>query len=102
MNKTYPRILSARSFTRIQIPDEVKTRSVKKVNQYIFLKKIGVGGSSKVYLAQDTLTNNYVSIKLLSYHSRPTSNFFHQVLREVRIMRNLRHPNLVCLLEVLH
>jgi hypothetical protein len=77
MNATFPRSLSAR---------------------YSLRGFLGRGSHSTVYLAEDHGTRASVAIKFLSRPEDPAS--LHRFLREARILSEIRHTNVVRLLEV--
>lgn len=70
------------------------------MEKYIKLGKIGEGTYATVYRARNTLTNELVALKeiTLSPHEGTPST----ALREIAFMKELRHPNVVRLLEVIH
>jgi serine/threonine protein kinase len=72
---------------------------VAKIGGYQILEKIGKGGMATVYKAADPFTGQLLAIKVL-----PASVTEHPVLRmrfaqECQVARNLRHPNIVRVLE---
>jgi serine/threonine protein kinase len=81
---------------------------VKSVNDYEFLSKIGRGSYGVVYLAQHRKTGQRVAAKELQvkradkrYRMKsPRQPQASVALHEVRVMRALRHENLVHLLDV--
>ena len=72
----------------------------KKVNQYVMVKKLGQGANAKVYLAIDILEKVSYAAKALRLIGRENSGSM--IEREIRIMRALKHENIVKLYEVLH
>ncbi|KAL3536604.1 hypothetical protein ACH5RR_005065 [Cinchona calisaya] len=64
-------------------------------------KLLGCGAFAKVYHARDIRTGNNVAIKAVSKHKVVKGNLTAHVKREISIMRRLRHPNIVRLVEVL-
>ncbi|CAM8916427.1 unnamed protein product [Rhodiola kirilowii] len=79
----------------------------KTVNEYVRECKIGSGSYGKVVLYRSRLDGNYYAIK--SFHKShlskirvgPSETAMTDVLREVFIMKTLRHPNIVNLVEVI-
>ncbi|XP_023203820.1 MAP/microtubule affinity-regulating kinase 3-like isoform X2 [Xiphophorus maculatus] len=70
------------------------------VGNYRLLKTIGKGNFAKVKLARHIPTGREVAIKIIDKTQlNPTS--LQKLLREVRIMKNLNHPNIVKLFEVI-
>ncbi|XP_062844316.1 MAP/microtubule affinity-regulating kinase 4 isoform X1 [Trichomycterus rosablanca] len=70
------------------------------IGNYRLLKTIGKGNFAKVKLARHILTGREVAIKIIDKTQlNPTS--LQKLFREVRIMKALRHPNIVQLFEVI-
>ncbi|XP_051514018.1 MAP/microtubule affinity-regulating kinase 4-like isoform X1 [Myxocyprinus asiaticus] len=70
------------------------------IGNYWLVKTIGKGNFAKVKLARHILTGKEVAIKIIDKTQlNPTS--LQKLFREVRIMKNLRHPNIVQLFEVI-
>uniref|UniRef100_A0A3B3WD99 non-specific serine/threonine protein kinase n=1 Tax=Poecilia mexicana TaxID=48701 RepID=A0A3B3WD99_9TELE len=70
------------------------------VGNYRLLKTIGKGNFAKVKLARHIPTGREVAIKIIDKTQlNPTS--LQKLLREVRIMKILNHPNIVKLFEVI-
>ncbi|XP_035383311.1 MAP/microtubule affinity-regulating kinase 4 isoform X1 [Electrophorus electricus] len=70
------------------------------IGNYRLLKTIGKGNFAKVKLARHVLTGREVAIKIIDKTQlNPTS--LQKLFREVRIMKTLRHPNIVQLFEVI-
>ncbi|XP_030637165.1 MAP/microtubule affinity-regulating kinase 4 isoform X2 [Chanos chanos] len=70
------------------------------IGNYRLLKTIGKGNFAKVKLARHILTGREVAIKIIDKTQlNPTS--LQKLFREVRIMKGLRHPNIVQLFEVI-
>lgn len=61
---------------------------------YKLVKKIGEGGYGAVYLCTNTRTKEKVAIKVMSISS-PSMGYPSQLLREISILRELRHANIV-------
>ncbi|XP_027071074.1 CBL-interacting serine/threonine-protein kinase 14 [Coffea eugenioides] len=74
---------------------------VSLFGKYEVRKLLGCGGFAKVYHARDIRTGNNVAIKAVSKRKVAKGNLRAHVKREISIMRRLRHPNIVRLLEVL-
>ncbi|KAL3649203.1 CBL-interacting serine/threonine-protein kinase 11 [Castilleja foliolosa] len=71
-------------------------------NKYELGKLLGCGAFAKVYHARDIATGKSVAIKVIN-KSRLNNNahLMSNIKREIAIMRRLRHPNIVKLIEVL-
>jgi serine/threonine-protein kinase 11 len=74
----------------------------KKVNNYLFQRKIGKGSSAKVFLAVDVRNGQRYAIKEISLKDLTRSTVgITQLEREIRLMGSLSHPNIMTLREVL-
>ncbi|KAL4297357.1 hypothetical protein GQ457_12G003040 [Hibiscus cannabinus] len=69
--------------------------------KYEIGKLLGCGAFAKVYHARNVDTGQSVAIKAVSKKKVFKGGFMAQVKREIAIMRRLRHPNIVKLIEVL-
>ena len=67
--------------------------------RYKIIDKIGVGGSSTVYLARDLKTNEVVAIKILHPNYAQDKKFVQRFIREIKIIMNLKHPNILKLYD---
>ena len=78
-------------------------RVIKKVNQYKLVATIGSGASSKVYLGIDEVTKEKYAVKRIKLKELcRSSTGIAQLEREIRLMRQFRHHNILKLHEVLH
>lgn len=66
---------------------------------YFLVGELGVGGMSKVYLAFDLRTMQFVAIKFLHQNIQKDEMFLARLRREVAIYRQLDHKNVVHLVE---
>ena len=68
--------------------------------RYKYLKHVGTGTFGTVISAIDQLHNKKVAIKKL----RQINDVFDakRVLREIRILKNLRHENVLCLSDLIY
>ncbi|EAY17404.1 CAMK family protein kinase [Trichomonas vaginalis G3] len=88
---------------RLVTIDDTHQAKVKKINQYLCLCKLGSGASSKVYLAQDTVTNEYYALKMFKTSElSKTGNGLQTLEREIRNMRLVKHKNIIRMKEALH
>ncbi|OHS97959.1 CAMK family protein kinase [Tritrichomonas foetus] len=77
--------------------------SMKKVNQFVLVKKIGSGSTSKVYVAKDTISNHFLACKVFHLSRYRHSAFVDRLEREIRIMRILNnHSSIISLNDVLY
>lgn len=79
----------------------------KMVNEYIREYKIGSGSYGKVVLYRNSIDGRHYAIKafhkshLMKQRVGPSETAMTDVLREVMIMKVLKHPNIVNLVEVI-
>ena len=64
----------------------------RKVNQYTFLRKIGEGGFSTVWLAHSEIPNIDVAIKVVPKEFLEAQNCSTILQREVNLLKSLDHP----------
>jgi serine/threonine-protein kinase 11 len=86
------------SFAPLLVPDREPKPPIK-LNDYQFVGRLGRGGCANVHLAIDCRTNSKVAVKSIRLGS---SIRLSALEREIRNMRQLSHPNVRRLLEVLH
>jgi serine/threonine protein kinase/Flp pilus assembly protein TadD len=75
----------------------VKRRAIK---QYEILRRIGAGGSGVAYLANDTLLQRPVVMKLLKRGTQTAEQVRATQLREARLASAIDHPNVCSIYEV--
>ncbi|HEX6087122.1 MAG TPA: serine/threonine-protein kinase [Thermoanaerobaculia bacterium] len=73
--------------------------NVLRVGRYRVLQHLGGGGSSEVYLAEDTVMNRKVALKVLRRLNADERDLRH-FEREVRCASMINHPNIVTVLDV--
>ncbi|XP_022902871.1 serine/threonine-protein kinase Tao [Onthophagus taurus] len=59
------------------------------------LREIGHGSFGAVYYARYTVTNEIVAIKKMSYMGKQSSDKWQDILKEIRFLRQLKHPNTI-------
>lgn len=72
---------------------EIDSEKYQKIN------KIGEGTYGVVYKARDKLTNEIVAIKNIRL-DHEDEGIPSTAVREISILKQLQHPNIVCLKEV--
>jgi len=75
--------------------------NVLQVGRYRVLHHLGGGGSSTVYLGEDTLLRRKVALKILRRHDADERSARH-FQREARCAALLNHPNVVTIFDVGH
>ena len=108
---TEGRICFSRSFSNINhinlnssnkktliLNDSIKD---KRLGQFIFEKRIGQGTFGKVILARDEMTKEKVAIKILNKEKIAKETDLSKLEREIRILKLLRHDNIVHLYNVI-
>ncbi|HEX3015035.1 MAG TPA: Stk1 family PASTA domain-containing Ser/Thr kinase [Desulfobacteria bacterium] len=68
--------------------------------RYQVLDKLGTGGMAIVYMAQDTLLNRIVTIKVLRDQFASDEDFLKRFRREAQAVASLSHPNIVSVYDV--
>jgi serine/threonine-protein kinase len=70
------------------------------IRQYEFIRKIGSGGSGVVFLANDTLLQRPVVLKLLKRGVQTAEQMRATQMREARLASAIDHPNVCAIYEV--
>ena len=81
--------------------ESMKPKRYLQFNQYLLKDKIGKGSSAKVYICEDTDTGKLYAAKRIKIDKISKGFKLQQLEREIRIMRSLKHENIVSLHEVL-
>ncbi len=76
------------------------TKGQKINDRYEIIKTIGEGGMANVYLAQDTILNRRVAIKVLRGDLANDEKFIRRFQREAIAASSLSHPNIVEMYDV--
>uniref|UniRef100_A0A8D8LQU5 non-specific serine/threonine protein kinase n=1 Tax=Cacopsylla melanoneura TaxID=428564 RepID=A0A8D8LQU5_9HEMI len=59
------------------------------------LREIGHGSFGAVYYARDMVTREIVAIKKMSYLGKQCTEKWQDILKEIRFLRQLKHPNTI-------
>ncbi len=72
----------------------------KTIENYEIVRKLGAGGSGVVYLANDTLLQRPVVLKILRAGPMSPVEMRSTILREARLASAIEHPNVCAIYEV--
>ncbi len=72
----------------------------KTIEHYEIVRRLGAGGSGVVYLANDTLLQRPVVLKILRTGLLSAEQMRKTVLREARLASAIEHPNVCAIYEV--
>jgi eukaryotic-like serine/threonine-protein kinase len=72
----------------------------KMIKHYEIVRRLGAGGSGVVYLANDTLLQRPVVIKILRASMLSAEQLRTTILREARLASAIEHPNVCAIYEV--
>ena len=72
----------------------------KTIEHYEIMRRLGAGGSGVVYLANDTLLQRPVVLKILRTGLLSAQQMRTTVLREARLASAIEHPNVCAIYEV--
>ena len=59
------------------------------------LREIGHGSFGAVYYARNNITSEVVAIKKMSYGGKQSLEKWQDILKEIRFLRKLKHPNCI-------
>ena len=72
-----------------------------EIGKYIIIKRIGKGGMGEVYLAKHKTLGTYRALKVLPKElMEDNSKFFERFIREAKLASEIRHPNVVGVMDV--
>lgn len=87
--------------TRVICPSCRKEVTVRRLfNQFVITKKLGEGGMSRVYLAEDRSLGRKVALKILNRRFSRDEDRVAQFEKEARITALVTHPNVVRIYSV--
>ena len=72
-----------------------------KLDEFQKLEKIGEGTYGVVYKAKDKITNQFVALKKIRLETE-SEGVPCTAIREISLLKELDHPNVVQLLDVIH
>ena len=73
----------------------------RTIADYKLVQQIGEGTYGQVYKAECRITNRIVALKKIRIHSLGHYGLPPTIIREIKILKKLQHPNMVSMLEVL-
>lgn len=88
-------------FSTTFLISDLSMGSIKRVGKYELSRTIGSGTFSKVKLGKDCETQQACAIKIIDIEQLVRENLNEQLLREISLMKVLRHNNIVELLDVI-
>ncbi|XP_015675749.1 serine/threonine-protein kinase TAO2-like [Protobothrops mucrosquamatus] len=62
---------------------------------FVDLREIGHGSFGAVYFARDIRNNEVVAIKKMSYSGKQSNEKWQDIIKEVKFLQELRHPNTI-------
>ncbi|XP_019394797.1 PREDICTED: serine/threonine-protein kinase TAO3 isoform X2 [Crocodylus porosus] len=62
---------------------------------FVGLHEIGHGSFGAVYFATNSHTNEVVAVKKMSYSGKQTNEKWQDIIKEVKFLRQLKHPNTI-------
>src|SRR3989304_8463501 len=71
----------------------------RTISHYTILEQIGQGGMSSVFRAADLVDGRSVAIKILSPYTAHEERFQARFEREIKLLRQLQHPNIIPILD---
>ena len=77
------------------------TEDNNKLDEFQKLEKIGEGTYGVVYKAKDKITNQFVALKKIRLETE-SEGVPSTAIREISLLKELDHPNVVRLLDVIH
>ena len=104
-------IISSRDFSKLSRdsfqklpplnPGNVSLDMLQGLGKYRMIRKIASGGMGVVFLAKHKVMNSYRALKVLPDSMRQNkNNCFERFIREARIASEIRHPNIVGVMDV--
>jgi serine/threonine-protein kinase len=98
LSQVVARQMSGIVATRPQMTELAVERVLDK--RYKIVAPIGAGGSSQVYLANDTALNREVAIKVLDHAAAADQTLRKMFVKEARSLASLSHPSIVAVYDV--
>lgn len=67
--------------------------------RYQVIRHIGAGGMGQVFLAEDTLLDRHVALKVVAAHAMEDPEYGRRLAYEARVMARLHHPGIVTIFD---
>lgn len=91
--------MSKANEVRVRKSQLVSIKQGRLEDFYTLLERIGEGSYGSVHKAVDLVTNDIVAIKSIRKPRDP--NNLVEVIEEINILKNLEHPNIIRILEII-
>jgi 5'-AMP-activated protein kinase catalytic alpha subunit len=79
----------------------VNTEKLRSVGHYVLGKTLGKGTFGKVKLGIENVTREKVAVKILEKQRIKDKADVERISREISILKQIRHPNIVQLYEII-
>ena len=83
---------------KIDIKDYIQKADTDSLENYVKIKRIGKGSYSSVYKVKNKITNLIRAMKIIPKNFQKDNK---EILREINILKNLDHPNVMKIYEFL-
>eukprot|EP00877_Chromochloris_zofingiensis_P009791 jgi/Chrzof1/5065/Cz15g10150.t1 len=79
---------------------DVTTTRLKRIGKYVLGRVLGQGASGVVRMGRNTTTDELVAVKTVDATRFRSIGEIEQIQEEIAVLANLKHPNIIRLLEV--
>src|SRR5438270_13147726 len=76
-------------------PENTVSMIGSRLGKWMIDKELGRGGMGRVYLAHEASTGEPAAVKLLAAELAQENGFLQRFQREIDVLRQLSHPNIV-------
>lgn len=83
-------------------PLQSEIAPIVSIHRFNKLEKLGEGNYGAVYKALDTITNNIVALKKIKLDDNVDDGCPSTALREASLLQTLKHPNIVCMRNIIY
>ena len=81
-------------------PGGTRLETGARFSHYEIVRQIGAGGMGEVYLAEDTMLDRRVAIKILNEKFQKSESNLERFLQEAKSASGLNHPNILVIHEI--